>query len=379
MAASQSTDSYDAIVVGLGGMGSAAAYHLASRGADVLGLEQFDIPHGRGSSHGHSRTIGRSFYEAPEYMALYERTRELWEEVEAASGERLLVKTGSLTTGEPGTQPVSKAIDTCESFGLPHEILDPDTVADRFPGYEIPDSHDALFQPDDGYIRPTAATLAHVELAQEAGAQLQAREAVTEWEPHGDGVRVHTTRGSYTAASLVLTAGPWLPSLVAEFGGTMVAERRVLARFQPGDLATFQPDAFPVSSVTTSDGRFGAWPVEGVPGVKVAGGTEEVDATDPDEVAEPTQHDEAPLRRFAERCLDGAAGPTMQLKTCLYTNTPDEDPVVDRHPDHPQVALAGGFSGHGYKFTPVMGEILADLTLDGETDHDVSLFGFGRF
>lgn len=370
---------YDAVVVGVGGMGSAVCYHLARRGLDVLGLEKFDVPHDRGSSHGQARAIGRAFYERREYMDLYDRTYDLWERVEETYGEPLLVKTGSLTSGKPGTETVSRARRVCERFGFPHEIIESATANERFPGYDLPDSHVVVFQPDDGFVRPTAGTIAHAKLAMDEGARIQARESVLGWDAGEDGVSVRTPETTYAAESLVLTAGPWLPSLLEGAGAEMVAERRVIGRFGTEDRSTFRSSAFPVSSITTDGGRYGAHPNHGLPGVKVAGGMSTVESTDPDDVAPPGPRDEAPLRRFAERYLAGGAGPTLRLETCMYTNTPDGDPVIDRHPDQPGVYVAGGFSGHGYKFTPVVGEIMTEFVLEGETAYDIAPFRIERF
>ncbi len=370
---------HDVIVVGVGGMGSAVCYHLARRDIDVLGLEKFDIPHSRGSSHGQARAIGRAFYERQEYMDLYARTYDLWEQLEETYGESLLVKTGSLTSGKPGTETVSRAQRVCERFGFPHETLEPRTANERFPGYDLPDSHVVVFQPEDGFIRPTAGTIAHTKLAMAEGARIRAREPVLAWEADEEGVSVRTHDATYAAKSLVLTAGPWLPSLFSNVGTEMVAERRIIGRFGTEDQSRFQSTAFPVSSITTDEGQYGAHPNNGLPGVKVTGGVNSVESTDPDDVAPPSARDETPLRHFAERYLSGGAGPTLRLETCLYTNTPDGDPVIDRHPDQPGVYIAGGFSGHGYKFTPVVGEIMAEFVLEGETEHHIEPFRIDRF
>jgi sarcosine oxidase len=211
------------------------------------------------------------------------------------------------------------------------------------------------------------------------GARIQAREPVLGWEAGENGVSIRTSDATYTAGSLVLTAGPWLPSLLESVDAEMVAERRVIGRFGTADRSRFRSSAFPVSSITTDGGRYGAHPNHGLPGVKVSGGMSTVESTDPDDVAAPGQRDEAPLRRFAERYLAGGDGPTLRLETCMYTNTADGDPVIDRHPDRPGVYVAGGFSGHGYKFTPVIGEIMTEFILEGETTHDIDPFRIDRF
>jgi len=372
---------YDAIVVGMGGMGSAASAHLAERDLDVLGLERFGIPHSRGSSHGYSRIISRSFYERPAYMSLYERALDSWRELERVWGERrILHQSGSITAGKPGTDVLERAMSTCERFDLPYERLDATDASRRFPGYDLPADHEVVFQPDDGFLVPRYGVLAHVALAHRRGAEIHAHLAVEDWRPTADGVAVTTDAGTVHADVLVIAAGPWTPALLDVVRPIATPERQVLARFQPADPRRFEPESFPVSAITAADGQYSAFPIHGVPGVKVARVHHLHERVDPDEMTQTvTDRDEAVLRRFADAFLDGGSGPTMRLETCLYTNTPDERFVLDTHPDHPQVAFATGFSGHGYKFCPVVGEILADLVVDGETEHDLAPFRLDRF
>lgn len=387
---------YDAVVVGVGGMGSATALELARRGKDVLALERFDIPHSRGSSHGYSRVVSRSFYELPAYMALYDRACEMWETLESEWGTRLFYRQGSLTTGPPGTEIISTAKSTAERFDVPHRLLDPATARAQFPGYRIPDDHEVLVQPDDGYLVPRKGVRACVDLAHHRGAEIHARTAVRDWAPTDGGVRVRFAGPSsnvqagdtdadgdvrsVTADALAVTAGPWTPAVVEPTRDVLTAERQVLGRFQPSEPEQFTPDTFPVSAITTANGQYSAFPIHGSPGVKLARVHHLGETVDPDRVGTAvTDADESVLRWFGDRYLAGGTGPTMRLETCLYTNTPDGRFIVDTHPAHPQVCFAAGFSGHGYKFCPVVGEILADLALDGRTDHDIGPFGLGRF
>jgi sarcosine oxidase len=388
---------YDAIVVGVGGMGSATALELARRGQNVLALERFNIPHSRGSSHGYSRVVSRSFYELPAYMPIYDRACELWEALETEWGAQLFYRHGSLTTGRPGTEVISTAKQTAERFDVPHTLLDPAEAEAQFPGYVIPDDHEVLVQPTDGYLVPRDGVRACVELAHQHGAEIHARTAVRDWTPTADGVRVSfegapsgTDTGAtdadgqavttVTADALAITAGPWTPAVVEPARDVLEAERQVLGRFQPAEPGQFTPEKFPVSAITTAEGQYSAFPVHGSPGVKLTRVHHLGEAVDPDTVGtEVTEKDESVLRWFGDRYLTGGTGPTMRLETCLYTNTPDGRFIVDTHPAHPQVCFAAGFSGHGYKFCPVIGEILSDLVLDGQTDHDIAPFELGRF
>ena len=370
---------YDAIVLGVGGMGSAACYHLARRGRRVLGLERFDVPHAMGSSHGVNRIIRLAYYEDPRYVPLLRRAYELWRQLEAEFGERLLHITGSIDASEADGEVFAGSLRSCQIHDLPHEVLTSPELTRRFPGFRLPEGHLALFQPDGGFLLSERCIVAHVVAAQAAGAEIRARERVLDWEAVGDGVRVVTDRGSYQAARLVVCAGAWIGALVPELAALARPERQVLAWFQPTRTDQFVPARFPVFNLTVPEGRYYGFPVFGVPGFKVGRYHHRGEQVDPDATnREPEPADEDLLHAFTARYFPEAAGPTMALKTCLFTNTPDEHFVLDHHPIHPQVILASPCSGHGFKFCSVIGEILADLAERGETGHDVALFRLRR-
>ena len=371
---------YDAIVLGVGGMGSAVCYHLARRGLRVLGLERFDIPHAMGSSHGVTRIIRLAYYEHPSYVPLLRRAYELWRELQAGWGERLLFVTGSIDASGPDEELFRGSLRSCELHDLPHEVLTSAELTRRHPGYRLPPGHMAVYQPDGGFLAAERSVVAHVVAAQAAGAEIHARERVLGWEPDGNGVRVTTDRGTYGAERLVVCAGSWIGKLVPELAEVARPERQALAWLQPDLPEAFAPDRFPVFNLTVPEGRYYGFPVWGVPGFKLGRYHHLGEAGDPDPLdREPNATDEALLRRFAERYFPDAAGPTMALRVCLFTNTPDEHFVLDRHPTLPQVILASPCSGHGFKFCSVIGEILADLAERGETRHDIGLFRLGRF
>lgn len=372
---------YDAVVVGVGGMGSATAFHLAARGADVLGLERYDIPHERGSSHGVTRIIRRAQYEHPAYVPLVERSYDLWRALEERTGRDLLFVTGGIDAGPPDSQVFDGSRRSCEAHGIDHELLSAAEVNERFPGYDLPEDHRAVYQPDGGFLVPEQCIVAHVEAAQAEGAEIRAREPMRHFAPLPDGgVRVTTPKGTYEADRLVVTAGAWAPKLVPELRGVAVPERQVLAWLQPTDPPAFDPENFPVFVHEDGDAHYYGFPRHDVPGFKFGRFNHFEETVDPDEMdREPRPADERVLRDYAERCFPTGAGPTMKLATCLFTNTPDGHFVLDRHPDHPQVTVGAGFSGHGFKFASVVGEVLADLALDGTTDHDTDLFRMDRF
>lgn len=379
------TQHYDTIVLGLGGMGSATAFHLARRGQRVLGLERYDIPHRMGSSHGLTRIIRLAYYESPHYVPLLRRAFENWREAERLYGEQLLFVTGSIDAGPEDSAVVQGSLGSCLEHGLTHEMLDGAEVAARFPAYRLPRSFRALYQPEGGFIASERAIVAHATLAQAAGADLRARERVLGWEPDGDGVRVTTERGSYTAGRLVVSAGAWMGQFVPALAGIAVPERQVLGWFQPSDPALFRPDRFPVLNLTGGghdgdDGRWYGLPIWGMPGYKFGRYHHLDEVVDPDtdpRICRPD--DEALLRDGIRRYFPGADGPVMGMAACMFVNTPDEHFVIDTLPDHKQVVVASPCSGHGYKFASVIGEILADLATRGTTQFDLSPFRLARF
>jgi sarcosine oxidase len=371
---------YDAIVLGLGGMGSATLFHLARRGLRVLGLERFDLVHEHGSSHGLTRIIRLAYWEHPTYVSLLRRAYQLWRELEELSGERLLHITGSVDAGPAGGSVFEGALKSSELHGLPHEVMDGAELHRRFPGYRLPREMRCLYQPDGGFLLPERCNVAHAALAHTHGAEVHCREPVLQWGATGGRVWVRTTRGRYEAGRLVVCAGPWAARLIPELDGLAVPERQVLAWLQPARPEYFQPDAFPVFNLEAEEGRYYGFPSFMVPGFKFGKYHHRGEVVDPDGARlEPEPEDEDLLRAFARRYFPDGAGPALMLKACLFTNSPDRHFILDRHPDHPEVAIAAGFSGHGYKFCSVIGEIMADLARDGRTRHDIEFFRLGRF
>jgi sarcosine oxidase len=371
---------FDVIVAGVGGMGSAAVYHLARRGGRVLGLERFDIPNEMGSSHGLTRIIRLAYYEDPAYVPLLQRAYVLWRELERATGDHLLHITGSVDAGPPGSAVFEGSRRSCVLHDLPHEVVNSAELTRRYPGYHLPAETMAVLQPDGGFLLPERCIVAHVTAAQALGAEVHGREQILDWEPLDGGVRVHTTRGVYEAGRLIVTAGPWAATLLPQLATLARPERQVLAWLQPSRPALFTPECFPVFNLVVPEGRFYGFPIFGIPGFKFGKYHHLEEQVDPDRVdRECHPRDEAVLRAFAERYFPDGAGPTMSLRVCLFTNSPDEHFIVDRHPEHPQVVIAAGFSGHGFKFCSVIGEILADLAGEGPTPHDIGLFRLARF
>jgi sarcosine oxidase len=371
---------YNAIVVGVGGAGSAAVYELAKRGKRVLGLERYDIPHDMGSSHGYTRIIRLAYYEHPSYVMLLRRAYELWREIQTHVGEQLLHITGSIDAGPADSWVFKGSWQSCLEHNLPHEVLTGRELAARFPGYRLPFETMALFQPEGGYLTPERCIVSYVTAAQALGAEVHGREAVLEWAPLGEGVRVTTERDVYEADHLIVTAGAWNAELLDCLDGLLEPERQVLAWLQPASPVLFAPERFPVFNLLVNEGRYYGFPIVHVPGFKFGRYHHLEEVVDPNTVnREPTLEDEQLLREFAERYFPEGAGPTMSLKSCMFTNTPDHHFIIDLHPSYPQVSFTSPCSGHGYKFASVIGEIMADLAERGETRHNIELFRLDRF
>ena len=376
---------HDVIVVGLGGMGSAAAYHLARRGRRVLGLEQFTPAHDRGSSHGRSRVIRQAYFEDPAYVPLVLRAYELWREVERAAGADLLVITGALMIGAQDSEVVAGSLRSAREWDLDHELLDAVELKKRFPVFAPTADTVALYEAEAGVVRPEAAVSAHLMLAADAGATLRFGEPIVGWEADrsGDGVTVTTASGVERAGRLVVCPGAWAPDLLADLGIPLMVERQLQFWFRPnGDPDAFLPGRYPVWVWDAAgDGQpYSVPPIDGLDGgVKTAwfrrGRRCTADTLDRDVTA-------AEVGEMAESLRTRVPllpGRFLRAVACMYTNTPDQHFVVAPHPRHPQVVVACGFSGHGFKFAPVIGEVLADLALSGATAHPVSLFDPARF
>ncbi|WP_266075800.1 N-methyl-L-tryptophan oxidase [Haladaptatus caseinilyticus] len=371
---------YDTIVVGVGGMGSATASHLANRGQDVLGLERYDVPHAQGSSHGVTRIIRKAYYEHPDYVPLLERAYDLWRELDDGHPTQLLHTTGCIVAGPEGSEKVAGARESCEKHDIDYELLSAAEINDRYSGYDLPEDFVAVVEPEGGFLHVEQCVVAHVQSALGNNAEIRAREAVLDWEPTpDDGVRVETDKASYTTDTMVVTAGAWAANLLPTLEPRAVPERQVLGWFQPESPERYQSHSFPVFTVECEEGYFYGFPEYGVPGYKVGKYNHFREQVNPDEMAEPDQADERVLRDFTERYFPDAAGTTMRLETCLFTNSPDGHFIIDTLPDHPQVVVGAGFSGHGFKLSSVVGEILAELAIEGESRHDIDLFSVNRF
>ena len=369
---------FDVIVVGLGGMGSAAAAHLAARGRRVLGLERFGPAHDRGSSHGGSRIIRQSYFEDPAYVPLLLRAYELWDQLETDSGADLMTLTGGLYFGRPDSPTVAGSLRSARQWDLPHDVLDATEIRRRFPTLAPADDEVGLYEEAAGFVRPEATVAAHLALAAHRGAELHFDEPALGWSTTPDGgVRVTTAAGTYTAGRLVICPGAWAPELLADLGLPLIVERQVMYWFQPVDgVGPFAPDRHPVWIHGGPERQLYGFPAIDGPdgGVKTAFFRHGV-VTTPETIDREVHPDEAEfIARDLRNLVPRLPGRFLTAAACMYTTTPDEHFVIAPHPGHEQVTVACGFSGHGFKFVPVVGEILADLAVDGSTRHPIELF-----
>lgn len=370
---------YDVAIVGLGAMGSAAAYHLARRGAQVLGIDQFSPPHTSGSSHGETRVIREAYFEHPSYVPLVQRAYELWAELEVEAREKLYLKTGGLMIGTRESTVIRGAIQSAQEHHLPHEVLDCSTIKTRFPAMNPLNEMVGVLEPRAGILYPERCVAASLRLAEIRGAELRRDEKVIGWEAKADLVDLRTTAGSYQARTVILSGGPWMGELVPEISSRLTNERQVQLWFEAKDPGQFTPDRFPIHLWEYEpDKMFYGFPDSGC-GVKVAF-HHQGEITSADTVNRTvTEADISAMRELLARFLPEANGRFLHGKVCLYTNTPDGHFIIDQHPAADRVLVASPCSGHGFKFASAIGEALADLAVEGCSRHDLSLFRLERF
>jgi monomeric sarcosine oxidase len=373
------TPTYDTIVIGLGGMGSAALYELVQRGQRVLGLEQFDIAHDRGSSHGQTRLIRRAYFEHPDYVPLVERAYQRWHNLEAASGRPLLRRSGLFLAGR-GDGGLIPGVDRAASvYRLPIQNVPTSQCLSRFPGLIPDEDMEVRFEADAGYLLVEDCVLTHVEQARRHGATIVTRTPVRVWLADETSVTVRTDECEYSAGSLIVCGGPWSSALLSSLDLPLEVRRKLVFWFPIGDDRYLVERGCPAFAFETREGFFYGFPAidgrtvkvgEHTGGQAIAG----VDQLDRRLLPE----DAAPVQRFIRRHLPGLRPDVQRHSVCMYTMTPDEDFIVDRHPHYPNVAYAAGFSGHGFKFAPVIGSILADLVMTGRTEEPVEFLRADR-
>lgn len=373
-------NSYDTIVVGIGGMGSATLYHLAKRGQRVLGIERFDLGHSMGSSHGHTRIIRVAYFEGSQYVPIVKRAHELWKIVGSEAGMQLMHTTGSLDLAPIGQGFVESSQKSCIDHGLDHELLDAADIMRRYPAFRLPGTHHALFQKDGGFVLSEMAIFAHTGLAMKHGAEVHVGETVLGFLPTADGgVTVTTNRGSYSAGKIVLSAGAWIQEFAPDVLQRLSTVKQAIGWFQTRRPERFALGTLPVFILTVDEGNFYGFPIFEHPGFKIGGphlAREPIDPNDPDRTPSPRQVEA--IQQCLARYIPDAGGMPLSLRGCMYTVTPDEHFVLDHLPGLPQVLVASPCSGHGFKFASAIGEIMADLAIDGRSRFDLSPFSLNR-
>jgi monomeric sarcosine oxidase len=372
---------YGAIVLGLGGVGSAALYHLAKRGVRAIGIDRFMPPHDRGSSHGHTRVIRQAYFEHPDYVPLLKEAYRLWRELESATSRQLFFQIGLVEIGPSDGVVVTGVLRAAAEHRLPVEALTGSEVERRWSGLNVGDGLVGVFEPAAGYLRVEQCVQAHLDAAQASGAKAVCETEVASWSADARGVRILATSGAeITGDRLLIAAGSWSAQLLGELQTRLEVRRKSLFWFATDDARYEATAGMPTFLFELPAGVFYGFPKLDDRGVKFAehSGGRTVD----DPLAVDRAIDAEEQRRLTDvlsHHLPGVSSRVADHAACLYTMSPDEHFIVDRHPQHANVAFAAGLSGHGFKFTPVLGRVLADLALDGGTDLPIDFLSLKRF
>lgn len=373
---------YEVIVIGAGSMGGAAANVLAERGVKVLALETFWPGHDQGSAHGGTRIIRQAYFEDPKYVPLLKRAYTLWRKLEEESGRDIMHLCGCINIGDPESLTFKGSLEAAQMHGLEHEVLNADEIRQRFPTMNPQDHALGLYEANAGYVRPEETTMANAEVAQRKGADIHFGEPVTHWATTAEGgVEVVTSKGTYTADKLIVTPGAWAPQLLPELDYPISIERMVFHWFVP-DYSKLPYEAYSeenhpvyVEQTDSNDQIYGFPMTDGPDGGLKFGFFRVGSVTTPQSIDRTVYPEEIDtMHKRGLELFPYLTPEVVQAKTCLYSVTPDEHFIVGQYPGKSQVVLGCGFSGHGFKFVPVIGEILADLAMYGKTDLPIDLF-----
>lgn len=379
---------FDYIVIGMGSMGSSTCYHLAKSGASVLGIEQFELAHEKGAHSGQSRIVRKAYFEHPDYIPLLERAYQNWEEIERISGNKVYHETGLFYTGPKGHPIIENIRDAAKTYNIP--LMDSAKQDDLsiLPLFTVPDNYEWIYEPEAGFVETEKTILTYVEEAKKLGTVIHQQEKVMDWQVMEDGVVVRTDKGEYSCRKIIVTAGPWSAKLMPSIKDQLKVTRQTLMWIAPEEPDLFQSENFPCWFVVDKDkpGAYYGFPIATINDQKNPNGFKFAyhhpgDETDPDEVNRSISTDDMqPLLAFVETYMPKAKGQVLGVKTCLYSNSQDEHFVIDclRDTDG-KVCFARGFSGHGFKFVSVIGEIMADLALKGSTPLPIGFLRADRF
>lgn len=379
------TNTYDCIVIGVGGFGSAALFDLARRGLRVLGIEQFGIAHDQGSSHGETRMIRKAYFEHPSYVPLLIESYAQWRDLESRTGRDLLHLCGLLLAGAPASTAIMGARQSALEHDLPLEEIPLSDARQRFPGFRFPEGLEVLFEADAGYLEVENCVELYIREARKLGAVLRTDEAVTGWASNGQTVSVTTANGTYSAASLVITSGAWSSQLLADLGLPFTVVRKPLfwhpVESPAYDVAQGQPAFyFEVHDRNGSLREMYGFPSLDGRLVKVgehSGGDSVDQPANVDRTIHP--NDVAPIQEFLTKYMPDVSTTAERNAVCMYTRTPDCHFIVDQHPQWPNVAFGAGFSGHGFKFVSTLGRAIAELATEHSTNLPIEFFSLDRF
>ena len=378
---------YDVIVLGVGSMGSAACYYLASKGVSVLGLEQFNLPHENGSHSGQSRIIRKAYFEHPDYVPLLERSYHNWVQIEQESGADLFHKTGLLYFGKSDSELLTGVKKSSEIYNIEVDELDRNNLSNEYPQFEITEDYSCLYEPNAGFVTPERSILAHSELALRKGAEIHLMEKVAKWRKNGDSIEVQTDKTTYQCKKLIISAGAWTKEVIPQLQPKITVTRQTIAWVVPKKWDNFTLGNFPCWTMDDNfnDGIFYGFPILdsskfGAPiGLKIAHHFQGKEFH-PDHVDRTIEaSEEEILIQFMNQFMPQGYESTHLMKTCLYVNSSDGNFIIDALPDNKDVIIAAGFSGHGFKFASVIGEILADLAITGKTDLPIDFLKLNRF
>ena len=366
---------YDVIIVGAGSMGMAAGYYLLKLGIKTLLLDRNNPPHDQGSHHGETRIIRHAYGEGKQYVPLVLRAQELWEQLQAESNKRLFLQTGVLGVGAPGSTFIKGAIHSGKEYSLPFEVLSSEEMTYRWPGISFPEGFTGCFETRSGVLYSEQCIQAFRDLGLANGMTLLPFTKAESIEVHSSGATIATANDTYHSDFVVVSAGAWSGKLLRELGLDLSLQpTRKTVSWLECDRQLYDSSIFPAFTVDLLKAHYYGFPSIGGSGVKIGrhdGGV----PVDPDETVSPYgADDEQEMRTFLEKYMPGANGPLVKGSTCFYTLTPDEDFILDQHPQYPHLFIAAGFSGHGFKFSSVIGEVISQVVTKGKADYDLSRF-----
>ncbi|WP_445491202.1 N-methyl-L-tryptophan oxidase [Niallia sp. 03133] len=373
--------SYDVIVLGAGSMGMAAGYYLAKQGVDVLLIDAFDPPHTYGSHHGDTRIIRHAYGEGREYVPLAIRAQALWDELGKISKKKIFEQTGVLGFGPKGSAFIDEAISSAEEYSLQLELMNGYEIGKRWPGITLPTDYMGCYEPASGVLFSENCISAYRELALELGADLLTNTPVEDIEAFPNAVKVYTKEAAYHAKKLIISGGAWNKKLLStlQLDLPLQPKRQTVGWFK-SDEALYQSSKFPAFFVDMPTGVYYGFPSLEGSGLKIGRHDfgQDIDPDTMDREFGNFPEDEGYIRSFLKTYMPQAEGELRQGRVCIYTKTPDEHFIIDLHPQYAHISIAAGFSGHGFKFASVVGEILSQLAIEGKTEHDISLFSIKR-